>query len=61
MRDSGPGLETVVTTLPADLMDEGSRGLFLIHALATEVTVVESPYGGAELRVVLPLSRPAGA
>jgi anti-sigma regulatory factor (Ser/Thr protein kinase) len=55
VRDSGPGLETVVPTLPADPMDEGRRGLFLIHALSLEVRLTKSPEGGAELRVVLPL------
>ena len=55
VRDSGPGLETVVSTLPTDPMDEGRRGLFLIHALSPEVELTKSPEGGAELRVVLPL------
>jgi hypothetical protein len=38
-------------------MDEGSRGLFLVHALAHSVDVVASPTGGAELHVVLPMTR----
>jgi len=53
VRDSGPGLESAQANLP-DVWHEGSRGLFLVHALAASVTVAESPAGGAELRVVLP-------
>jgi anti-sigma regulatory factor (Ser/Thr protein kinase) len=55
VRDSGPGIGAVRTSLPADLWQEGSRGLFLVHALASDVTILRSPEGGAELRVVLPL------
>jgi anti-sigma regulatory factor (Ser/Thr protein kinase) len=55
VRDSGPGLETAVSTLPTDLMAEGRRGLFLIHALSFDVELAKSPEGGAELRVILPL------
>jgi PAS domain S-box-containing protein len=55
VRDSGPGIGVVRTSLPADLWQEGSRGLFLVHALASDVTILRSPEGGAELRVVLPL------
>jgi PAS domain S-box-containing protein len=55
VRDSGPGLETVPSALPEDPMDEGRRGLFLIHAISLDVTLTKSPEGGAELRVVLPL------
>jgi len=54
VRDSGPGLATVRSTLP-DHWQEGSRGLFLIQALAADVTVVRSAAGGAELRVILPV------
>jgi anti-sigma regulatory factor (Ser/Thr protein kinase) len=60
VRDSGPGMKVVRKTLPADLMQEGNRGLFLVHELSADVRVVESPAGGAELRVVLPLV-PVGA
>jgi PAS domain S-box-containing protein len=59
VRDSGPGIGYVRKTLPADLMQEGSRGLFLVHELSLDVSVVESAAGGAELRVVLPLA-PSG-
>jgi anti-sigma regulatory factor (Ser/Thr protein kinase) len=57
VRDTGPGLDTFSATLPEDMMDEGGRGLFLVHALASKVTVVASPTGGAELHVVLPMTR----
>ena len=56
VRDSGPGIGYVRKTLPADLMQEGSRGLFLVHELSVDVSVDESAAGGAELRVVLPLA-----
>lgn len=57
VRDSGPGLPNVRTTLPEDPMDEGSRGLFLVHAFASNVTIVDLPAGGTELRAVMPLNR----
>ena len=34
---------------------EGSRGLYLIHALSPNVTVVSQPDGGSEIRVTLPI------
>ena len=55
VRDSGPGLDVVKSTLPSDPMQEGSRGLFLVHALSVDVAAGQSPEGGAELRVILPL------
>lgn len=55
VRDSGPGLETLRSSLPADPMHEGSRGGFLVHALSSDVSVAQSAAGGAELRVILPL------
>ncbi|HEY5340083.1 MAG TPA: ATP-binding protein [Candidatus Aquilonibacter sp.] len=60
VRDSGPGLAAFPTELPADIMNERSRGLFLAHSLASSVTVTVSPTGGAELRVVLPLVQRIG-
>ena len=61
VRDSGPGLEKVRTSLPEDPLDERSRGLFLVHAMSAGVSVVPSASGGAELRVLLPLRpRPNG-
>jgi PAS domain S-box-containing protein len=57
VRDSGPGLSDVVAKLPEDIMSERSRGLFLVHALASSVAVVSSPAGGAELQVILPIVR----
>jgi hypothetical protein len=45
--------------LPDDPFDEGSRGLFLVHAMAAGVSVVPSESGGAEMRVLLPLQAKA--
>jgi anti-sigma regulatory factor (Ser/Thr protein kinase) len=58
--DSGPGLQTLRSDLPADLLHEGSRGLFLVHVLSAAVTVATSPLGGAEIRVVLPIELAPG-
>jgi anti-sigma regulatory factor (Ser/Thr protein kinase) len=57
VRDSGPGLEYFQASLPDDIMNEGSRGLFLVQSLSPRVTVATSPTGGAELRAVLPITR----
>jgi anti-sigma regulatory factor (Ser/Thr protein kinase) len=54
VRDSGPGLSNARRNLP-DLWHEGSRGLYLVQTLSIDVTLVESPAGGAELRVILPI------
>jgi PAS domain S-box-containing protein len=56
VRDSGPGLDVLRSTLPDDPFDERSRGLFLVHALSAGVSVVPAESGGAELRVILPLT-----
>ena len=55
VRDSGPGMDVVRRTLPDDPLAEGSRGLYLVHALSAEVMVTSSPSGGTELRVLVPL------
>jgi anti-sigma regulatory factor (Ser/Thr protein kinase) len=55
VRDTGPGVTTLRTMLPADTLYEGSRGLFLVHSLSLGVTVAPSPSGGAEIMVILPL------
>lgn len=59
VRDSGPGFESVASGLPSDIMSEGSRGLFIIGALASDVRKEPLPGGGVEMRVTLPL-RPIG-
>ncbi|MEO7203246.1 MAG: SpoIIE family protein phosphatase, partial [Candidatus Tumulicola sp.] len=59
VRDSGPGFESVAPELPSDVMSEGSRGLFIIGALASDVQKEPLPGGGVEMRVTLPL-RPIG-
>lgn len=54
VRDNGPGFESIVRQLP-DIMSESNRGLFIIGALAPEVTKATLPGGGVEMRVILPL------
>jgi PAS domain S-box-containing protein len=61
VRDTGPGLSKLRAVLPNDAMSEDGRGIFLIHALADEVTVRPAPGYGTEICVVLPLSRGAVA
>lgn len=58
VRDTGPGFVSLQTELPVDIWSESGRGLFLIGALAQNVTVVPAKDGGAELRVTLPITRP---
>lgn len=55
--DLGPGLEAADFQLPADTMQEGGRGLFLVWAFADEVRLESLATGGASLCVVLPLRR----
>jgi PAS domain S-box-containing protein len=55
--DTGPGVRDLNTALPANEFDEDGRGLFLVRALADEVSLKPSPGYGAKLRVVLPIKR----
>lgn len=57
IRDTGPGLRSLQGKLPADLMAEGGRGIFLITSLAESASVKPSPGYGAEIRAVLPITR----
>lgn len=57
--DTGPGLERFDLHLPRDTFDENGRGLFLIKALARELTVEAAPQRGAKITVVLPVNRRA--
>jgi hypothetical protein len=50
-------VSTVRTALPEDVMSEGSRGLFLVHSLASSVVMAAAPAGGIELRIILPITR----
>ena len=51
--DRGPGF-TFTTRLPASLMNETGRGLFIVSSLAREFTVAPRQDGGSHARVVLP-------
>ena len=57
VRDTGPGFASAGGTLPADTLDENGRGMFLIYALASNVTVRGLPGFGTELQCVLPVRR----
>jgi PAS domain S-box-containing protein len=57
VRDTGPGLEFFAAKLPADLLSENGRGIFLVNTLAAGVTLRSRPGYGTELRAVLPLTR----
>jgi anti-sigma regulatory factor (Ser/Thr protein kinase) len=55
VRDTGPGLEQYVARLPDDVLSEDGRGIYLVNALADEVTVRQAAGYGTEIRVVLPI------
>ncbi|MBV9269648.1 MAG: PAS domain-containing protein [Candidatus Eremiobacteraeota bacterium] len=57
VRDIGPGLRSLQPQLPEDVFDENGRGLFLIHRLASRVSVRPLPGYGTEIRVTLPLAK----
>jgi len=57
VRDTGPGFAVEGGALPIDAMAEDGRGMFLIHALASDVVVRRSPGFGTELSCVLPVRR----
>lgn len=57
VRDTGPGLTRLLGELPQDAFDENGRGLFLIKALADDVSVKRAGGYGTELRAVLPVRR----
>ncbi|HET9029050.1 MAG TPA: SpoIIE family protein phosphatase [Candidatus Aquilonibacter sp.] len=56
MRDRGPGF-TVAASLPADVLAEDGRGLFLISALADDLRATSHFEGGTEVSVRLRLHK----
>lgn len=54
--DKGPGFE-LRTALPADLMAEGGRGLFLAAAFGTDLRVTRIAEGGSRVSATLPVRR----
>lgn len=60
VRDNGPGLTGGIRRLPREILDETGRGLFLMQALAADVTVQPAVGGGTEVRATFPLT-PKGA
>ena len=57
IRDTGPGMRPIPAQLPADLMSEGGRGLYLITELSEGATIRPSPGYGTEVKAILPLVR----
>jgi integral membrane sensor domain MASE1/anti-sigma regulatory factor (Ser/Thr protein kinase) len=55
--DAGPGLASLVATLPTDSLDENGRGLFLIASMSRDVTIENQPGMGTKMRIVLPNER----
>ena len=60
MHDAGPGLRGTTGVLPPNILDEGGRGLFLVHRLAEDVKIDASSGVGTEIRAVLPVVRALG-
>jgi len=56
VRDTGPGLRQLSAGLPKDALDESGRGLYLIRALADEVSLKTAPGRGTELSVTLAIA-----
>jgi anti-sigma regulatory factor (Ser/Thr protein kinase) len=54
--DRGPGFE-LRTMLPADLMSEGGRGLFLASTFGADLRVTKVPDGGSRVSATLPVHR----
>jgi PAS domain S-box-containing protein len=57
VRDSGPGLKSLLTELPSDQLSESGRGLFLVRLLADRLSVRRGFEQGTELRATLPLRK----
>jgi len=57
--DRGAGFAPTEPTLPADVLSETGRGLFLVRAFAAEPRVVPRPGGGTEITVALAIESPA--
>lgn len=55
--DNGPGFQ-YVPGLPTDILAESGRGLFIVHRMTPEFTIIRRPQGGSHARAVLPLARP---
>lgn len=51
--DRGPGF-TYNARLPKDIMSDSGRGLFIVHALTTELSITRRTGGGSHARAVLP-------
>lgn len=58
--DRGPGFE-FHARLPRDTMSESGRGLYIVAALAHDISVVRRPDGGSHARAVLSVERPVRA
>ncbi|MFN2529264.1 MAG: ATP-binding protein [Candidatus Baltobacteraceae bacterium] len=56
VQDRGPGFEARPAQLPADVLSENGRGLFLVNALARRVEIVSRPHCGSVVKALLPVS-----
>ncbi len=55
VHDRGPGFEPRPPQLPADVLSENGRGLFLVNALSQRVEIVSRPNRGAVVTALLPV------
>nr|MDQ2680147.1 serine/threonine-protein phosphatase [Candidatus Eremiobacteraeota bacterium] len=55
--DSGPGMARETMELPQDISDENGRGLFLVKALAADLSIRRAPGYGTQICVTLSLAR----
>ena len=57
--DRGPGFQ-FVPQLPLDMLAESGRGLFIVHQMAPDFTIIRRPYGGSHARAVIPFAKAEG-
>lgn len=55
VQDRGPGFEPRAPQLPADVLSENGRGLFLVNALSRQVEIVSRPHYGSVVKALLPV------
>lgn len=58
--DTGAGF-LFVPGLPADILAESGRGLFIVSQLTPDCIIIPRPHGGSHARAMLPLGQPVSA